>query len=75
MYPQTRKVLSHLLNVGNLSGIEAAALYKVRNLPRRICDLKEAGFNVDGEWKTDATGQRYKRYRLHAHEESSARSA
>ena len=34
----------------------------IRSLPRRICDLKEQGYQFTREWKKDLTGQRYVRY-------------
>lgn len=61
---QTQKILNHLLDEGSISGVEAAELYRVRSLPRRICDLKERGFEIFSEWRTDPLGQRYKKYYL-----------
>lgn len=60
--PQVKTILTHLEKVGDISGIEASAMYKVRSLPRRITDLKEAGYDITREFKKDATGQRYVRY-------------
>jgi len=42
--------------------VEAAAIYKIRALPRRISDLEAQGWSFDRVWKTDTSGQRYKRY-------------
>ena len=64
MQSQYQKILNHLLDEGSISGVEAAELYRVRSLPRRICDLKEAGFKILSEWRTDPLGQRYKKYFL-----------
>lgn len=60
--PQTAKILQHLEMVGSISNVEAQAVYRCRALPRRIKDLKVAGFNIKREMKRDATGQRYVRY-------------
>jgi hypothetical protein len=62
--PATLVILQHLQKVGNISGIEAASLYKTRALPRRIKDLKELGWPITSTIKKDATGQRYVRYEL-----------
>ena len=64
--PMTRTIAKHLREVGNISGVEAAALYKCRALPRRIKDLKELGWPVQTKLQKDATGQRYARYFLEA---------
>ena len=48
----------------SISGVEAAELYRVRSLSRRICDLKELGWNIVSEWREDPLGQRYKKYTL-----------
>lgn len=62
MSKQCRVILDHLQKAGSISGVEAAALYKVRSLPRRICDLEAQGIPIRRERKVDVTGQRYVRY-------------
>ncbi|MGH8430226.1 MAG: helix-turn-helix domain-containing protein [Solimonas sp.] len=62
--PQTRQIASHLKTVGDISGVEAATLYKARSLTRRIADLRDAGVSIKSERKRDVTGQRYVRYVL-----------
>ena len=64
MQSQYQKILNHLIDEGSISGLEAAELYRVRALPRRIADLREAGFEIESEWRTDPVGQRYKKYWL-----------
>ena len=67
MTPQAQTVLTHLTQHGPLTGVEAEAVYRIRHLPRRIADLKDAGFDITTELRRDATGQRYARYSLGAH--------
>jgi hypothetical protein len=62
--PQTKQILKHLQTVGSISNVEAQALYRCRALPRRIADIKAAGYEVVRTLKVDATGQRYARYAL-----------
>jgi hypothetical protein len=61
---QNDKILTHLIDVGSISWVEANDLYRVRSLPRRIADLRQRGFDIISEWKTDRLGQRYTRYSL-----------
>ncbi len=64
MTPQANTVLKHLQQHGSISQAEAATVYRIRALPRRISDLKEAGHKITRELKKDPTGQRYARYSL-----------
>lgn len=64
MKSQHQKVLNHMIDHGSISALEAAELYRVRSLTRRICDLKEQGVEIVSEWRKDPLGQRYKKYRL-----------
>ena len=64
MTPQAKLILDHLSRHGSISAVEAAAVYRVRHLPRRILDLKEAGHGIRTEQRKDPTGQRYVRYHL-----------
>lgn len=62
--PQSRRIGTHLLEVGSVSGVEAAAMFKTRSLTRRIADLRQCGVEITSEFKKDSTGQRYVRYVL-----------
>lgn len=62
--PQTRTVLKHLVKEGPITPMIAAGIYKVRSLPRRICDLKDQGIQVERVLCKDATGQRYASYSM-----------
>jgi hypothetical protein len=53
---------NHFSQTTSITGVEAAAIYKIRALPRRISDLEAQGWSFDRVWKTDTSGQRYKRY-------------
>lgn len=61
-YNQETLVLGHLRTVGHITGVEAAAIYKIRSLPRRIATLRDAGHNIISLHKKDMTGQRYVKY-------------
>ena len=62
--PQTQLVLDHLMNYGHITPVEAGAVYKIRCLPKRISELKEAGVLIQTQLRSDATGQRYAHYSL-----------
>lgn len=57
-------ILTHLMEKGTISSVEAQALYRCRSLSRRITTLKREGWPIVSELKKDATGQRYARYVL-----------
>jgi hypothetical protein len=61
---QTDRVLKHLQSVGSITQVEAQAMYKSRSLTKRISELRDRGYDIKSEWKTDHTGQRYVRYWL-----------
>lgn len=61
--PQSKTVLTHLNNTGTITQREALLDHSVQSLTRRITEIRDAGFNVGGEWKVHPmTGQRYMRY-------------
>jgi hypothetical protein len=62
--PQTKQVLAMLEAKGSLTALEASGVLRVRALPRRIADLKEAGYKIVRVLSKDTTGQRYARYYL-----------
>ena len=64
MPSQKELLIKHFESRLSISGVEAANIYKIRSLPRRILDLKEMGYQFESKWKTAPTGQRYKRYIL-----------
>ena len=61
---QVEKLKKHFEVCESISNVEAQAIYKIRALPRRICDLEDRGYVFNKEWKTDPTGQRYRRYTI-----------
>lgn len=64
--PQCQIVLRHLSDptFGSITGAEASTVYRIRHLPSRIWDLKDAGVAIKTERKVDPTGQRYVRYSI-----------
>ena len=64
MVNQREFLIKHFESRTSISGVEAANIYKIRSLPRRILDLKEMGYEFESQWRTDPTGQRDKRYTL-----------
>jgi hypothetical protein len=60
--PQPEILLDHFRTRSSISGIEAAAMYRIRSLHRRIIDLEQRGYEFIKERKKDPTGQRYTRY-------------
>ena len=61
---QNDLILRHLKHVGSITFLEAVDLYRVRSLPRRIKDLRDAGHKIVSEWRKDTLGQKYTRYSL-----------
>jgi hypothetical protein len=59
---QTNILLKHFSVKPSISGIEAAAMFRIRSLHRRILDLEAQGYEFRRERKVDTTGQRYVRY-------------
>lgn len=62
--PQCQTVLNHLTKAGSITPGEAAMVHQIRHLPRRILDLKEAGYKISRKLCKDVNGQRYARYTL-----------
>lgn len=60
--PQCRQLLELLTAKGSVTALEAGGVYRIRALPRRIADLKEAGYTIVRDLTKDTTGQRYARY-------------
>ena len=61
---QVERVMHHLKNVGSISPVEAMYLYRIRDLPKRISEIRAASAAelIRKEFKRDAMGQRYVRY-------------
>ena len=62
--PMRTLVLNHLLEGHSISGVEAAAIWRCRDLPKRISELRKEGYPIIRERRTDPTGQTYTRYTL-----------
>ena len=63
---QEEIILRHLRvrGQGGVTGREAADLYRVRDLPKRISVLRSQGHRIRGTLRHDELGQRYMRYTL-----------
>ncbi len=64
---QKQLLLEHFRKKNSISGIEAAALYRIRSLSRRINDLEADGHLFGRSTEEDPTGQRYTRYHYLKH--------
>jgi hypothetical protein len=60
--PQVDMLLDHFQQRPSITAVEAAALYRIRSLSRRIVDLSKMGFKFSKQHSVDPTGQRYVRY-------------
>ena len=59
---QTNLLLNHFKKRNSISAMEAAGLFRIRSLSRRINDLEAQGHIFSRENAVDTTGQRYVRY-------------
>ena len=59
---QAEMLMDHFMQRNNISAMEAANMFKIRSLSRRINDLEDRGHVFRRETRTDTTGQRYVRY-------------
>lgn len=57
-------ILEHLQKGKTITAVEAAALWRVRSLTRRISDIRAKGHVILAEELKDSTGQKYTRYSL-----------
>lgn len=63
--PQCRMILEHLRSGNTITQRSALLDFGIMALPRRIADLKEAGYNIRSTMELNKlTGQRYARYSL-----------
>lgn len=62
--PQLTMLVAHLSTYGSISALEAANLYRIRSLSRRINDLEAHGYEFRRERRKDPSGQRYVRYHV-----------
>lgn len=68
--PQQKLVLEHLQSKDSqgysrgITQVEAIFMYRVHCLHKRIGELKELGYLIEAESRTDRTGHRYTRYYL-----------
>lgn len=63
---QNYQVLSHLIQRGSLSPLEARNTYRVERLASRITELKQRGVSIRREMRRDESDHKYARYFLEA---------
>lgn len=62
---QVEKILRHLRENGSITQREAYIDYGIQSFHRRLTDLKDMGYELEGEGKTHpVTKQEYTRYRM-----------
>lgn len=61
---QVTRLLAHLRMKGTITAVEAMSVHKISRLAARIFDLKNEGYTITKEFKTDPAGDRYARYTL-----------
>jgi len=61
---QNEKVLSWLKVYGELTTIQAVEELHILSLPRRIKDLRQAGHDIQMNYRTSLNGMRYGVYTL-----------
>ena len=54
----------HFEQKETITPVEADILYRIRSLPKRICDLKAKGYEFNIELRKDLTGRRYAVYTI-----------
>lgn len=57
-------IVRHLIANGSISGVEASAMFKVRDISRTMRYIRAKGYKITTERKVDSCGQRYTRYFL-----------
>ena len=60
---QNARLLRHLRDGGTITVLEGINNLGISSIPRRILDLKERGFNIEGVWEKK-NGKRFKRWSL-----------
>jgi hypothetical protein len=69
--PRAEEVLTYLQNKGTASPREALLDIDINSgsFTKRISELRDAGYRIDGEFKTHpVSGRRYKSYRFAEHD-------
>ena len=54
----------HLENGLSITRVQADYLYSIGSLTKEISVLRSEGLNIDGVWKFDTKGNKYKSYSL-----------
>jgi len=64
MKTQTTQILEYLESGKTISPAEALVWAGCFRLAARIKDLRDAGYDIETDMKSDSNGRRYARYRL-----------
>lgn len=59
---QSRRILAHLLNGGQVTSLSALTDFGCLRLSGRIFELREQGYPIVDEWVNTPSGKRLKRY-------------
>ena len=63
MTPQQETLRDHFLDHGHITQMEALINYGIGSLSSRISELARLGYVFEKEYKRDAAGKKYVRYR------------
>lgn len=61
---QAEQVLTHIKRHGSINPLTAITAYGCMRLAARICDLRDAGYNIVTDMVKTSEGKQYARYRL-----------
>jgi Helix-turn-helix domain len=62
--PQPRTILAHLLKGNDISGNESMITFGIYRLSDCIMKIRNAGYDIVTDMRTDPVGRRYARYSL-----------
>ena len=61
---QSLLILNHLRIKGSITALEAMSLYRIFRLAARVNELRDEGYDIETDMKTDLRGKRYASYSL-----------
>lgn len=63
--PQARAILNYLKNNTGITTLDAWSVLGILSPAKRIQELRNAGYNIETEWRKTNNGKRYGVYVLH----------